>query len=182
MTNIRLEEISNKYGVEITTEETHQWDASDLHLPTRLRRTYVSSEWYRVRDFEGNVNFRTRIINGDSEGALKRAIDRLEKEMPRWEEEEVEEEYPDYFTREQHLFMIAAQETLEDCGWDEEDAFQEAQLVLDDWDEAHEKESLPTEKASIRKVCEIFVLNRLRGASNPRATPATERYNDKTKC
>ena len=42
--------------------------------------------------------------------------------------------YQDYFTTEQHDFMIACKEVLEACGFDEDEAYFESKDALDDWE------------------------------------------------
>ena len=71
--------------------------------------------------------------------------------------------YQDYFTREQHRFMIACTDTLIECDWDYEEAFDEAKEALDAWEYADE---IPTSPDSLKfgkvsfdvkgKRCEIF--------------------------
>ena len=75
----------DEYRVTIFHHEVHKWYVSDKHLPVRKRRTYLSSEWYRV-NIENRTTFKTstfkvRVNHGDYDTALNRAFDMLEDKL-----------------------------------------------------------------------------------------------------
>ena len=73
----------DKYRFSITYDETHQYKAGQKHLRRNIRKTYISSRWYRVRVERGEametfIKFKVKIEGLEHDAGFEKALDYLE--------------------------------------------------------------------------------------------------------